>query len=254
MYPELFGFIKSYGLMLDISFIVGIYLCVRRGRAIGLATDTIINFCFAVLVSSLIGVRLFFVLTHLSEFKTWYRIFTIWDGGLSLYGGIILATLTVWWFCRRRGIPFLQMADLMAPSVALGIGISRIGCFLSGCCFGLPTDLPWGVQFPVESAAVHACGLQAIHPAQLYSSASGFLIFGLLLWTERRQPFLGATFCRFLILYGLARFLLEFLRYCEPGQASLLGLHDSQGISLGLVVLGAVLWGLLRVRSRNSEQ
>jgi len=101
---------------------------------------------------------------------------------------------------------------------------------------------------------VRACGAQAIHPAQLYSSFSGFLIFGLLLLTERNQPFRGATFCRFLILYGLARFLLEFFRYCEPGQAAFLGLHDSQWISLAMLVLGAGLWTVLVVRSRNSER
>lgn len=246
MHPEIFGFVKSYGLMLDISFLVGIVLCVRRGRRHGLSTDTILSFCFAVLVSSLVGVRLFYVLTHLQEFSPWYRAFFLWDGGLTLYGGIILAIITVWVMCRRRGIPFLLLADVMAPALALGLGISRIGCFLSGCCYGLPTDLGWGVHFPAGCPATNQLGAQPLHPAQLYSSAGGFLVFGLLLLAERRGTTTGVTFGRFLILYGLARFLVEFTRFAEARMIGSLGLNGNQWFSLLMVVGGVVLLLSLR--------
>ncbi len=248
MHPELFGFIKSYGLMLDLSFVLGIWLCVRRGRGRGLSTDTVLAFSFAVLVSSLVGVRLFYVVTHWRQFTPWYRAFYIWDGGLTLYGGILLATATVWWMARRRKIPFLAMADVMAPAVALGIGITRIGCFLSGCCFGRPTSLPWGVSFPATCAAGALYPGQRIHPTQLYSSAGGFLVFGLLLVLERRSSPTGATFGRFLLFYGLVRFSIEFLRYHDVQAMSALGLSDSQWISLGLMAGGALLLLLLRRR------
>ena len=122
MYPEVFGVIKSYGLMLAISFALGLWLSVRRGRVHGIAADDIIDLVFGVLVSSLIGVRLFFVMTHCGDFDPWYRAFFIWDGGLTLYGGIVLSTLTVLVMARRRGIPFMVMADTFSLGVILGIG------------------------------------------------------------------------------------------------------------------------------------
>ncbi|MFO7654999.1 MAG: prolipoprotein diacylglyceryl transferase [Candidatus Krumholzibacteriia bacterium] len=245
MHPEIFGFIKSWGLLLAISFLVGAWLCVRRGRARGIHADSVLDLVFVVLVSSIIGVRLFYVITHPGEFAAggqfdpWYRAFFVWDsGGLTLYGGIIAATLAVWWQTRRRGIPFLTMADIMAPALMLGIGITRIGCFLAGCCFGNPTTCPVGVHFPHGSLPSRTFGDVAIHPAQLYASALAFLVFGILLIWERRPSPSGATFFRFLLLYGAARFVLDLTRYYETEQVWL-GLSNNQWISLVMVVAGA---------------
>ncbi len=241
MQPRVFGFVKSWGLLLALSFVVGIWLSIRRGRRRGIEPDTVLDICFAVMVSSLIGVRLAYVLTHLSQYDPWYRIFFIWDGGLTLYGGVILAIAAVWWAARRRGIPFLRIADVLAPGVMLGIGITRIGCFLAGCCFGKPTDLPWGVHFPPTCRAGTEFGAQALHPAQLYSSAVAFGVFGLLIWLEKKPARPGTTFGRFLLFYGLTRFLLEFTRYIEPTQVIALGLSNNQWISLALVAAGFVV-------------
>ena len=100
MYPEIFGVIKSYGLMLAISFALGMWLSVRRGRPEGIPAETILDLVFGVLVSSIVGVRLFFVMTHPGSFDPWYRAFFIWDGGLTLYGGIVGALAAGWWWCR----------------------------------------------------------------------------------------------------------------------------------------------------------
>jgi phosphatidylglycerol:prolipoprotein diacylglycerol transferase len=247
MHRELFGFVKSYGLMLAISFVVGTWLSLRRGRVRGLDPDTVMDLVFGVFVSSIVGVRLWYVLTHLDRFDPWYRAFFIWDGGLTLYGGIIAAILTVWWLARRRGIPFLTVADVMAPAVVLGIGITRIGCFLGGCCFGTPTTCPLGVRFPATAEASRVFGVGvAVHPAQLYASASAFTVFALLLLWERRPSPRGATFFRFLLLYGVQRFLIDFVRYYESSQM-LLGLTTNQWISLLLVIVGGgALVGFLR--------
>ncbi len=241
MHPEIFGFIKSYGLMLSLSFMAGIFLSIHRGKRYGIAANTIIDLVFSVLVSSIIGVRLFYVLTHLEDYSVWYRVFFVWDGGLTLYGGIILSTLTVWWMVRRQRLPFLQVADVLAPGVALGIGITRIGCFLSGCCYGKPTDSPWAVCFPAGSPATHHFGESCVHPSQLYGSAGGFLIVAILLLWERRPAPAGATFGRFLILYGLARFLIDFSRYYEPQQMMALGLSNNQWISLAFILGGTLV-------------
>lgn len=252
MHPELFGVVKSFGLMLAISFGLGMWLSVRRGRARGVAAETVLDLVFAVLVSSLVGVRLFYVLTHFGEFDPWYRAFFIWDGGLTLYGGIVLATASVWWFARRRRVPFLVIADVFAPGVMLGIGITRIGCFLAGCCFGEPCSAAVAVQFPPGSPAWAQFGPVAVHPSQLYSSLGGFAVFGLLLALERWRPARGATFGRFLVFYGLVRFAVDFTRYYEPDQVLALGWSNNQWISLGMTAVGLVL--LARVcRGRAGE-
>lgn len=241
MYPEIFGIIKSYGLMLAISFGVGLYLTIVRGRKYNLSSDTSTDLIFTVLVSSIIGVRLFFVLTHLGDFHPWYRAFFIWDGGLTLYGGIFAAIFAVWYLGRRRGIPFLVSADLISPALALGIGITRIGCFLAGCCYGMPSDCSCAVTFPAGAPASLQFGMVAVYPSQLYGSLGGFAVFGLLLIMERFSYFRGATFGRYLIFYGIARFLIDFSRYYEPEQVMLFGWSNNQWISLGLMIVGTVI-------------
>lgn len=241
MYPEIFGVIKSYGLMLAISFAVGLWLSIRRGRRHGIRSEDIVDLVFGVLVSSIIGVRLFFVLTHWGDFTPWYHAFFIWDGGLTLYGGIVLATLTVLVMARRRGIPFLVMADIFSPGVILGIGLTRIGCFMAGCCFGHPTDMGCGVTFPLDAPATRIFGQVPVHPSQIYASGGGFLIFALLLGLEKVWNYRGATFGRFLLFYGVSRFCVDFSRYYEPEQVLALGWSNNQWISIGLMIGGLVL-------------
>jgi phosphatidylglycerol---prolipoprotein diacylglyceryl transferase len=245
MHPRVFGIVKSYGLLLALSFMVGIWLSVRRGRARGIDRDTVLDLCFAVLISSLVGVRLFYVLTHLGDFRPWYRVFFIWEGGLTLYGGILLATAVVLWLCRRRRLPFLRVADALAPQVALGIGLTRIGCFLNGCCFGRTTDSALGVVFPPTCEAGAVSHGAPLHPTQLYASAAGFLVWGLLVLGDRRPFRDGVVFARFLLLYGVARALEDLWRVYEPGAVVAGGLTLSQVISGVLATAGLAL--LIRV-------
>jgi phosphatidylglycerol:prolipoprotein diacylglycerol transferase len=249
MHPELFGVVKSYGLMLAISFALGMWLSVRRARPRGIGSETVMDLVFGVLISSIIGVWALYVATHGAQFDPWYTALFIWDGGLTLYGGILAATATVWWMCRRRGIAFLDMADIFAPGVMLGIGLTRIGCFLAGCCFGKPTTCALAVHFPADAPASLVFGGRAVHPTQLYASAAGFAIFGLLLLAERLPSGRGATFGRFLALYGAARLVEDAFRYYEPGQV-LAGLSNNQWVSVVLVAAGA----LVMVRARRSGE
>jgi phosphatidylglycerol:prolipoprotein diacylglycerol transferase len=248
MHPVLFGPVKSYGFLLALSFLLGMALSLRRGRRQDVDPAVIYDLVFLVLVTSLVGVRLAYVLTHLANFTSLPQVLAIWDGGLTLYGGILLATFAVWWFCRRRRLAFLKIADILAPGVILGIGITRLGCFLAGCCYGKPCDLPWAVHFPPGSDPVRAMGEGGLHPSQLYGSAGGFLVFALLLLCERRPAPPGATFARFLAFYGVARFLEDFTRYYEADQRMLFGWTNNQWLSLALVAGGLVLlvWGRRR--------
>ena len=143
----------------------------------------------------------------------------------------------------------LRLGDVMAPSFGLGIFITRIGCFLNGCCFGKACGLPWAVTFPPTSPAGSVQQGLAIHPTQLYSSLYGLLITGLLIWLDRKPRFQGFVMSSFFVLYGTARFLVEFVRYSEPSvQAHMLGLNINQVIALGMILAGAVLFIVLPKR------
>ena len=115
--------------------------------------------------------------------------FLLWQGGLSYHGGLFAAVLAAWLWFRVKRIPVEKMVDIFAPSIALGFGIVRIGCFLNGCCFGTPTDMPWGLNFPLISPAGRVFGSAPIHPVQLYASICGLLGFLVLIWIEKKYPF-----------------------------------------------------------------
>ncbi len=142
------------------------------------------------------------------------------------------------------------MADICSVSVALGILFTRIGCFLSGCCFGSPTSCPIGVVFPADSPAGYLFSGQSIHPTQLYSSFYGLVILAALLLVERKWSFNGFTFAFLCIFYGAARFTVDFFRYYEES-AVLVGLTYNQVISIGLAAMGIVL--LLVLPRRQSR-
>ncbi len=259
MYPILIDFgrfkLHSYGLMLFLAFAVGIYIAYRRGRRAGLAEGLVLDISTAVIISGLIGARALYVLTHLNEFRgRWIDIISpiqsdgsIGYAGLVLLGGVLFALATSLFIAWLRDAPLLKLLDVFAPSIALGVGIGRIGCFLNGCCFGLPTKLPWGMVFPAGTPAGSVFPHQHIHPTQLYASIYGFALFAVLLLLERRyKKFEGYTFSLLLIGYGLLRFLNEMIRWYEPG-FRVLEYHGrvftlSQAISLALVLSGIVLY------------
>jgi phosphatidylglycerol:prolipoprotein diacylglycerol transferase len=185
--------------------------------------------------------------------------FALWQGGATFYGGFLLAVAASYWWLQRNRIPFLTVADVIAPSIALGLVFTRVGCFLSGCCFGKPTDMPWGMVFPPGSpagsaalAAAREMGLDhvALHPAQLYSSLKGLVIFTALMALQSKLTKPGATFGLLMVLYGLGRFTIDFFRFYESNAQVLAGLSFNQLISIALVATGAYL--LLRRGNRTA--
>lgn len=159
-----------------------------------------------------------------------------WQGGLTFYGGLLLAVPGGIWLVRRRGLPLGTTLDIAAPCVMLGLACGRLGCFLNGCCYGAFTNGVCGVSFPGR--------LQPVHPTQLYEALVALLLFSLLYARlRRRSPAAraGGLFGGMLLGYGLARFVLEFYR-ADP-RGSLGALSTSQLISLPLIALGvALLW------------
>lgn len=205
--------IHSYGFFLALSFALGIWLAGRRAEKRGIPAERITDVSLIIIVTTIVGARALYVAAHWQDFQgRWLDMFRTWEGGLTMYGGAVPAVIIGMWFLRRWGIDSWKAADAITPSMALGLGFTRIGCFLSGCCFGRPTDLPWGVIFPPECHAGSIHPGVPLHPAQLYASAVGFGLFGLLMALDRRKLARGHLFLTFLALYAVARFLLDMVR------------------------------------------
>lgn len=267
MCPELFHIgpfaLRTYGLTLAASFFIALYLIRRWGARKGLDLNLLSNLAFLVIATGIFGARLGYVLFHLAEFKgNWGATFnpfqsgTFGIAGLNLYTGVILATTLGFYYMHRIGLPFWKTADIFAPTVAFGIFLTRIGCFLNGCCYGMPTDLPWGVTFPPGSIPDAEFGGQAIHPTQLYSSLFGLILFGFLVWHNRRKKFEGSTFSILLMSESAFRFFIEFIRSYESEMYFKIGnLHwtYNQWMAILLFGFGLILWGVLRKQTRLEE-
>lgn len=191
-------------------------------------------------------------------------VFKIWRGGFAYYGGFIAAVAFAIYYVRKHNLGWWRTADLASPGIALGLVFGRIGCFLNGCCYGKETTSAWGVVFPRGGSAWRA-QLDAghiprlgdalpVHPTQLYESAACLVIFMILWWLERKkQP--GSTrhghvFAGLLVLYGVARFVIEYFRDDDRGVFFSSHLSTSQLISLPLFAGGlALLW---RMRNRDT--
>ncbi len=245
--------LHSYGLMLALAFVLGIGMVRRRAAALGIARETISDLGLLILAAAVVGSRMFYVITHWADYASQpLSALAVWDGGLTFYGGLLLALPVSWWYVRAKRLPFWELSDLAAPAFALGLGLGRIGCFLSGCCFGRPTDLPWAVKFPPHSFAgyVFHC---PIHPTQLYESAFGFVSFLLLSRLSRRKHFPRILMCLFVGLYGAWRILVDRWRYYETTQYWAGGLTNNQWISLGMVAAAVLGGAVLYSRSRRRD-
>lgn len=216
MHPIFFNIgpieVRYYGVMIALAFIAGTIVGEREAKRKGFATGVVYDLLSYLLIAAIVGARLYYVLfSDLSWFITHpSQIFAIWRGGLSLHGGIIGGLLTGIWYCRKRGFSGWIFADVLAPSIAIGQAIGRIGCTLNGCSYGRHTDLPWGIVFtdPNSSAPL---GIP-LHPTQIYEMILSFILFAGL-WTFRKKiTFDGQLFLTYVMGYGVIRFFLEFFR------------------------------------------
>ncbi|MDX9723151.1 MAG: prolipoprotein diacylglyceryl transferase [Myxococcota bacterium] len=199
------------------------------------------------------------------------RALKFWSGGLTYYGGLLLAMLAAVVLTRRWGFRFLDYADMTAPGIALALAFGRIGCFLSGCCFGGVCEAPWAVHFPAGSdawrlhrrehwpelvAQYRASGVWeslSVHPTQLYESGAMLLTFALLWFgLRKRRRFEGQSIAWLMILYSLVRFTIEFWRADQRGGVG--WFSTSQWISVPLLLLGVyLLWRGSKQQSVSSE-
>ncbi len=311
MHPELFTIpfttltVKSYGTMMVIGFLCSVFIIRKLSNKITPDPQYIINAALYSLIAGVVGARLFYVIHYFDNFKgDLLSVFAIWQGGLELLGGVLLAITVIILYMRYHKLPIRQYLDILAVALMIGLAFGRIGCFLNGCCYGKPTDMSWGVQFPYDSYAYRSqvyanpdrnrlepqlelpdeffgyydetgsyySGLKPydklsdvqkqmvdneglyrclpVHPTQLYSSLNGIFLFGVLwfFWhryegrgKKTRKYFAkpGCTFGLMFVVYGVTRFLIEFIRDDNPYEFD--GITVSQNICVGLIIFGFVM-------------
>jgi phosphatidylglycerol:prolipoprotein diacylglycerol transferase len=236
--------LHTYGFLLAIAFLAGLWVASRQARRAGLDASRITDMAVWVLIAGLIGAKLLLVLVDWRYFGGNPRqLLSVFQSGGVFYGGLIGGVLVAWWYVRRYQLPGWQTADVLAPGVVLGQAIGRLGCFAAGCCWGKACTLPWAVTFTdvYASRAVGTPMDTPLHPTQLYESTAAFLIFAFLLWLAPRKAFHGQVVLSYVALYSTVRFALEFLRG-DPDRGAWLGgtVSTSQIIAV-VLLLGAAL-------------
>lgn len=237
--------IHTYGVLLALGFLCGILLADRKAEKAGLDLRVMNDFYIVLILSSLATARLFYVWIKWEVFAADpLLVFAIWRGGLVFYGGLIGAFVGTTIYVRRHGLPWAVVADIVAPSIAVGQFFGRMGCFCYGCCYGSPSDLPWAVTFPGHAVARH--------PTQLYEVAGMAVIFCLTTWLYGRRKRPGMVMATYLASYAALRFVLEFFRDDYRGGSYLFGLSMSQTIAV--FAMGAALFWFARlVRGQGKD-
>ena len=240
--------IYSYGAMLGLSICVGYFVSGALAEKYdGFPHDRFGWLYAATIASALAGSRILYILTNLGHFSGLASILRFSDGGLVAYGGFLGGFLGGWAYCRAHRFSILAWGDAAVPSMSLGLGITRIGCFLYGCDYGQPYRGSFAVTFPVASPAYnyqrlegllpeHALRSLPVHPTQLYESFVGFMLFGVTMWTWSRRRRSGEVLVAFTMAYGALRFCLELLRG-DDQRGGLRGLSTSQ--ILGVLTFAA---------------
>ncbi|MCF8088850.1 MAG: prolipoprotein diacylglyceryl transferase [Desulfotignum sp.] len=240
MHPILVHFgsvtLYTYGFFLAMGFLTAVWFSKRNARFYDLKPDDISDLFFVILVSGIVGARLLYVIINFADFKASpLDVFKLWNGGLVFFGGFIGAVAASIVTLRIKKLPFFKTADTIAPGVALGHGIGRLGCFFAGCCYGRQCDLPIAVQFsnPDSLAPLHV----PLHPTQIYMVAANLILFFILIFLQRRKRFHGMIFLSYIILYSVFRFIIEFFRGDFRGDFFLEFLSISQGIGILAIVI-----------------
>jgi len=242
-----------YGLMLTISMLTG-YVFIRHQmiRRFPLAEYVVDIFLLLMIAGTLMGARIFALIFEMRVPLSRIPAYLIrpQSTGVTFYGGFLVALLILIVFIRHYRLDFWELSDILALPTAFGLGLTRVGCFFAGCCWGRPTDLPWAVTFTHPEALTGIKHLP-LHPVQLYHSAANFMIFGALYlvcfrWRSRPR---GVVFVLFLILYAVGRFFTEYFRGDDYRGFVFGTLSIGQFVSLWVFAAGII--GIAAIHRRN---
>jgi len=243
--------VSAYGTMLSLSLILGIYLTGRNGKKQGLDELKVLTACLWGIIFLILGARLFFIIQNYQSYlANPAKILQLWKGGLVFYGGFIGGVGAAVIYMRIKRISVQKFLDASTPGITLGLFLTRIGCFLNGCCYGKLSELPWAVHYPLGSRVYNGqlkTGLieatqelsLPVHPTQLYSSLNGLLLFLVIYYWARHKRFDGELFWGFSLLYSITRFIIEFFRG-DQVRTEVLSLTIPQLVSITLATLAIV--------------
>lgn len=247
MFPKLFqvgGFsLPTYGLLVALAFLTALALASKYAKRLGLDSEKIVNLGVYCALMGMLGAKILMIALD-PEFRAHpaeiFSLSTLQSAGI-FFGGFILAIVFALVYMRVQKLPVLPTCDVFAPAVAIGHGIGRLGCFAAGCCWGKPTHLPWAVTFTNPDATTGVPLGIPLHPTQLYEAFGEGLICLFLVRMLNREHRDGAVIGAYLVLYGLLRFGVEFLRMHDSSNPLGGPFTLEQWISLVLAMAGLYL-------------
>ncbi len=249
MYPELFKVgpftVYTYGVLLAASYLLGLRLAMSRAKQWGLDPNRVLDLGIYIIIAALVGAKLLLLIVDFDQFKDPAELLNLARLGGVFYGGLILAVAVAFWYIARHRMPFWTTCDVFAPGIALGHVTGRLGCLAAGCCYGKPTDLPWGIVFtnPLALANVGTPLGIPLHPTQIYEAGASLLILVVLLVSEKRGPrFAGRTFWSYMFLYAVMRYIIEIYRGDPRGSVGIFSTSQFISLVLGPLSLAMLFW------------
>ncbi len=242
--------VYSYGILVALAFILGLYLYQLSSKYEKEPLPGVVSLLLLLSCSGIVGARIAYILLFPWQFSSLKDCFAIHEGGLVFYGGFLGALLVSWIYCKAKGFNFSAFADNTVPSLALGHAIGRLGCLINSCCYGKQSSFLKIYRIPGDPEGIYR------HPTQLYCSLfllGLFVFLRHLLRSEKIRTSHGVTASIYLIFYSVFRFFIEFLRDDDRGQLNLPFDFSISQIISALLFTVAVLW-FLRVVFSFSEK
>lgn len=233
--------IQVYGVTVVFALFVFLWLLHRDKKFLALTIgDAVYQLLAANIFAALIGGRILHLMSHPEEFKSWVDIFAYWTGGLSILGAVLAISIVLPFYVWYLKLPVLPLLDRVALYTPLLQAMARFGCFFAGCCYGLPTNLPWAITYS-DPMSYAPCGV-ALHPAQMYSSILLSLSFIFLyFYVQDRVRFQGQLASMYLVCIGIERFVVDFWRADREFHVTSI-ISFNQVIAIGVLLLGIVLY------------
>ncbi|MEI6125642.1 MAG: prolipoprotein diacylglyceryl transferase [Pseudomonadota bacterium] len=243
--------IKTYGFFIALGFLLGIAFSLKEARRLSFDPQLVLDISFYMILGAIVGSRLFYVLTHMHAYRNNpLDAFKIWEGGLTFFGGFILAVIACAWMVKKHGLKIWATLDLFAPALSIGVFFGRLGCFFAGCCYGKACSLPWAVTFtnPDSLAKLNV----PLHPVQLYCSAGAAVTFLILLASKNKKSFDGQLTLIWIACYSGFRLIEEMFRGDVRGDLIFNRYPASQVMALILLIAAAVLFPILKKKNAGS--
>lgn len=248
--------IYGYGFMLALGFLISFYIALKKTKEFGLKEKDLNDLFPVIIISAALGARLFHAVFERPDFFIAHPLsfFRFWDGGLTFYGGLIVAVIAAWIFTRKRKINMLNLSDFIIILLPLGQTFGRFGCTLAGCCHGVPTNMPWGIAINNPHSITRPLGIP-LHPTQLYQASLNFIVFLLIFRNGSKRAYKGKNLLLYGIYYPIARIFVEIFRGDAERGFVFGNVSTSQFISgiLFVISISIFIYMELRIRRKKSN-